>query len=1396
MSNNEELKPNPQNSATGQGPDAKARNLADKFQLRILDNCNSEKDDFIAKYIQSIGDLADYNEPTESSDNNLEYRQIRSTKYGEMLYLNYEYRVCLVSNRKQLVDKPVRDFEIIHDWNKKGIYLEQTEEEAMTESLLNSGKKLKILPVNNNKASSKTGKVRALSVFKSEDKVAAFAKDHHVCSCIYTQSESNTANKQILRNWDTMSFRSGENLQEIQFDASDAKAIKADDSGDWFCFGHEKLVCWDNGVINFFNMYNYRAYSLSTGSKKITFVSLGLFPKIAVYFGETKEIYQVDVLTKQAVKFASLKDMENNKWKAMVYNYEDNSCVFYDRTSYLIVRQGTSKPGKATKVGEFVHFSQKTNLLYFIHHKDVYRMDIKTKKREVLTPNNNFFSFTISPDESRIYLGYWTEDSGKGKRYGIQIIDLGTLKTVCKIPLKIKPFNIRVNYDNSKLFYSIIEELEISNITLLLSLNCFDQEIVGRFDSFIVGLSRDCKSVFTVNGKHELFHFSLGGNLKGSKKNIPISTKSRILHFGNKILTEVFQDGILCLCLFDESFNLLVNVSDRINQAITKQASEVKNFKKMRLVSQSSGLGTFNQSNLQLDDENHDTRNLVCIHVNKDSSEFIFLRIGTGDIIRTDGDFENVMQTKTKNSGIVHGCYLQDLESIITLDNSGNVNIHDLASGDQLNAKYLMCDVLNFCLDVVHNQLFCFMINGKIHILSLQNFKVAGKINFLDKYLSLSDFGLTTMSLSPDANYLYMAYNSILTKIKVEETLNFPEQKALNSLFNSSGKMQTDEQFESRLNQWLTTFKTSSFLNKYFNPFFIAACNGITKGITPFVQKKQLKYPFLNTSQVSPIVLCCFTNNLFLLDEICNYLRQSPELYLTNEEISFLLRIDRESVTKLLIELFKPIPRNYYIMLSRGFADSPSKSATRDLPFYSRALFASFLDPQLQNYISKTETYQLLLKISELQKQSTAANILANKSEAPKKLKKGPDIEINSDNQVIFFELKAKYDFSTGSKSSLNFLRFYSKCADKEFILSNWRYVIKIKWQSLRYFYWMQAFLYISQVILFTANYFYDTFLGLYLVNLILLICFLIYELFSIWFYPRYYFNQADNILDLVSIISAIVLLTINFRLEKDAIDWTAYDVFFCLVILFLYIRSILYLKAIQPFRHLITMLFAIAFNIIDIIVFFAIIVIAFGFLLSVSNMENMQIGSGIYNGLLALFGGLDNIENASFIDVVLKIVIGVFVSLIMANFIIGRISNQYGDMENYQIAVSYSEMARILFEWEVWYFKLAKMFGRKKKNGSSQATSNNSKYYFFLANFDGESGLEEEKLTNEIMSEQMLDFKKVLYEGLEEIQAQNDHIIHELTNVYSKSEDIHNAVNDASVKTAPRKSIAINSRK
>ena len=88
------------------------------------------------------------------------------------------------------------------------------------------------------------------------------------------------------------------------------------------------------------------------------------------------------------------------------------------------------------------------------------------------------------------------------------------------------------------------------------------------------------------------------------------------------------------------------------------------------------------------------------------------------------------------------------------------------------------------------------------------------------------------------------------------------------------------------------------------------------------------------------------------------------------------------------------------------------------------------------------------------------------------------------------------YSFKKGNKGSILFLRAYKDSICDKFINSNWKYIIKAKWNDIKIYYLILAILFWLFMSIFTLYLFIPN-IELFIFNFILLSLLLLYEIIN-----------------------------------------------------------------------------------------------------------------------------------------------------------------------------------------------------------------------------------------------------------------------------------------------------------
>ena len=132
-----------------------------------------------------------------------------------------------------------------------------------------------------------------------------------------------------------------------------------------------------------------------------------------------------------------------------------------------------------------------------------------------------------------------------------------------------------------------------------------------------------------------------------------------------------------------------------------------------------------------------------------------------------------------------------------------------------------------------------------------------------------------------------------------------------------------------------------------------------------------------------------------------------------------------------------------------------------------------------------------------------------------------------------FYRINGVYSFKTGSKESLDFLINFSRSQSKEFVLSNWRFIIDYKWNKL---FWK---LIPTTVLIWSLCIFYSLFLlypnsYLFFILSIVALCLnLMYETVSMFIAkPSVFLKSVFNIIDLCIIVFGFAILFATKNIE------------------------------------------------------------------------------------------------------------------------------------------------------------------------------------------------------------------------------------------------------------------------
>ena len=220
---------------------------------------------------------------------------------------------------------------------------------------------------------------------------------------------------------------------------------------------------------------------------------------------------------------------------------------------------------------------------------------------------------------------------------------------------------------------------------------------------------------------------------------------------------------------------------------------------------------------------------------------------------------------------------------------------------------------------------------------------------------------------------------------------------------------------------------------------------------------------------LNPILFAIHHNSMALLEEILDNYRYPRTVGSYWSPLSFAFRYNYNSAVKVLCD--KLVKRSYFIEFRR----QDFKSLLRSNFSYSHRLLATVpWEPSLQNFPRlmymknqvglrfENEVGRILYTIKCDERRIHKKRIFEVESEEQfeierSSMKKKHQI---SKKEVLVYQVPFKYNFAAGSPDSILLLEAYSNSRSEEFVLSQWKELIRYKWKYSRWAHIVTAVLY------------------------------------------------------------------------------------------------------------------------------------------------------------------------------------------------------------------------------------------------------------------------------------------------------------------------------------------------
>ena len=1246
-----------------------------------------------------------------------------STQYGEIITLDKDWRIRLMSESPLSLETTKRkDFFYVKSWKATPKSDEMLEQNAQVSSINNHGEKLARRQETFNDAVGDEEFIEDVLKIKTIYDLRSEYEDKfsEVCECS-KRMQNGKGQIRVFRSFYT--FRLTDHLVETN---SDPKNVAKDVSQlqyvtpSQFCFNHEMIVSWNNRQILFHNLADGSKTTVTLNKVNITFVALDDFPVVLFYDAGKKTFFRYDIV---ANKYVLQREVKVNDFKPYFLKYSPitNLAVLHSFKDYMVITP-TKIYGPIMGIGNNINVRSSGQEIYYSSKYEVFGLDpLSNQRRLIASFDHLVYEMFLSSDDKFLYLTLAdTTASDNQTKYTVCKLHIESGKIFLKLNMKsVKPQNIFVNADHSLLMFNTTEK-EVRK-TVALQLSSYSISLEAIYNGYIAGISDDCSILYlgSVNDKLYAQPMSEGGVPELYYQGLrPFST---VCGLAGKLFINAFDDerntgffdslgmNNLTEILKERLNDLFTNSMLNENQASANAISKVNKSS----VTISNYLKKKNRINLSVLDFSTDLRKYI---VYENLANLMFL-------VSEDFSFERQDVFSPKLNNVISGSFIDFGNSFLVQNKVGLLELWNTQSRKRV--KMIAKDVMAFTASNTLRLIFYLASDGNLVIYDFDAFEIVHSFSFINDQIPNDKWPLFSLRVNEYSKKLYIAYKSSLFSVDLTPRITFPEKEYILSFFPKEKNMMNNEEFSLLLTEFAHVYLDSPILRTYLNPYFIAGCYYLGRCVASLPKDLVLTrvMPRNPGGQFSALELAVLTKNLSLLNIICErYIKYEKHLVLSQSELRLLLKLDMYIAKQLLASRFKKIDRRNLVSMISGQPDFKQMLVNQTYSEFSEYAL-NVLFEERNSKSKKNANEQSQTGVSSFQ------NVLANESN------KGNDVtnfqsksKLKNDvDSMDFFMIEIKSNFKTGSEDSLEFFQSYSECQFDDFVLSNWRCLIEIKWKNLRYYYWIYSLILTVTTVLLTLMAYYFKELIIVIPCMFLLLILLLYEIASILFYPRYYFRQGENYIDLMFLILGIILVPIihsceRYYINKDgyrydygyfstywietqgekpgnysSIDIDSFFFFFVICLIFAYLRTLLAFKIFPIFRSLIAMLWAVTINVIDIILLYAIIIIMFATVYNISEAEG-KYSENLEKVFSAILGDLKN-ENVKFADTwILQVLIGIIVTLIMANFMIARISNTYSDLEKSQRAVNYRQMANTLWEIEICIRKVKTLFARFQK--------------------------------------------------------------------------------------------------
>lgn len=695
-------------------------------------------------------------------------------------------------------------------------------------------------------------------------------------------------------------------------------------------------------------------------------------------------------------------------------------------------------------------------------------------------------------------------------------------------------------------------------------------------------------------------------------------------------------------------------------------------------------------------------------------------------------------------SEIHGGRVTSDRKLMYALISDGKIKLWNLRNREKIRTYSITGKAIELSND--EQKLFVLNEDGHLYIVESESDKVIHRILINPNGIQLTFSNFMVQENPKNPNELFILYNKKIKCHLLLPRINVWEYQCINSFFKPRKVIKADE-FDANIVKYREIYQQSIVLPEYFNPIYIASLYSISSSLQLILSKNSFKYPNESNLQIKPLLLALYNKDLDIAEILCEHLIYSKEqVYYSYEEMCLLLQMDYPFTKDALIKSIQQInPIEYdsdvyewpdklekkimicfqmdktFNLKSLQHIKNISDSTLKDIWTKIPKLFTKSVTEE-QNRLIMAKTVEL--KVSQEQNNSRILNTSKTSAKSVKSIKIVKNLSQDLQNlftyatskQINYFLITGQFNFHDGSEDSRFFLRNYFKSKQTNFILSKFRFIIVDKWERLNYLYKMEALFFICLTVSLTLTLFIPESLVFFITTIVLLTMYAGYETLSYTIEPHDYFKNKDNLLDIFAIIAGLTMTIITrVFLNGDWYNENVLNLFHIITLFVFYFRCTTYLKAFETLNPIVTMIYTVAFDIWDIILVLIVLIVGFSllFLKAQSEQEvSKNFGQLLSLNYFSFFGDVDMsvVDDNNYVSWTVLIFATLFITFIMSNFIIARMSNNYDRMEQRQIEVTLKEKARLILEFET-FLNIFPSYRQKMRNLYRK------KYYTLVAN-------------------------------------------------------------------------------